>query len=835
MADRLTSAELEQMQESVKETTDLSKKLRDVFKDINRQTDLTSNGFKNIIAAAQTNQNLAERYLIAQKASETITAKINELKGKTGYLDKLSLDFKEQELLLQRDIMAAQLQAVQTSNNISAQAKQQAIDKLRTEEALRDAEFQVLKAKNSSASSNNAIILQLQQQLGIIEGFTPSLQRSTGYLSGFSKYIGNSNTSKMASDFGKMGEYLKDGLPTGKQFFQHLIEKGYENFKLFDKAAVSVRSHLGVLPGQAKQLEVLIKQVGIDSMHLGATFEDVAKSINAITDEFTSLVAQDKSLLTTTTALAKQFGVAESTSVKFLKTLGGISDNSASSQKSMIGFAQKMASASGVPLGKIMEDVANASDDARMFIGASATAMVKAATAARMMGIDLNKAASTAEKLLQFESSISSELKASALLGQNVNFNYARQLSFSKDIIGANKEILNIAKQVNFNQLNPIQQKAFAEAAGKSVSELQDMLIQEKNIQLVRNGTNQAAKKALTDYENMMKMKDEEARKVGEVAEQEIIRKANQEKLAQLQNQFNKMMSELAVPVMEIVNGFLTVANIALPIIVKGIAPLYGSVFAISNVIRLSTILFKNLKAAASAGYSFGNAIKASFKTFSKIPSFFTKFSGIFKIFGTVGKFLGPIGLVINAFMFINNLVKRFQEFVGKDGLIVGGLKAVGYAIYDTLLQPFIDVYDWIMSKLGANSPSEIGLSIVKGLVSVSGMILDALVRPFIMGYNLISKYIPGMSEVKMPSEVLSDLSGDAKNTKAGIATSSGESVLVSAIQTSNQQLVAKMDQLIAMMANGGIAVNLDGQRVNAALSKTTYRSGGFGQATSLA
>ena len=39
----------------------------------------------------------------------------------------------------------------------------------------------------------------------------------------------------------------------------------------------------------------------------------------------------------------------------------------------------------------------------------------------------------------------------------------------------------------------------------------------------------------------------------------------------------------------------------------------------------------------------------------------------------------------------------------------------------------------------------------------------------------------------------------------------------------------------MADVANGGIAVNLDGQRVNAALSKTTYRSGGFGQATSLA
>jgi hypothetical protein len=51
-------------------------------------------------------------------------------------------------------------------------------------------------------------------------------------------------------------------------------------------------------------------------------------------------------------------------------------------------------------------------------------------------------------------------------------------------------------------------------------------------------------------------------------------------------------------------------------------------------------------------------------------------------------------------------------------------------------------------------------------------------------------------------------------------------------IQSGNQQLVAKIDQLMTMMANGGIAVNLDGQRINAALSTTILKSGGFGQAT---
>ena len=33
-------------------------------------------------------------------------------------------------------------------------------------------------------------------------------------------------------------------------------------------------------------------------------------------------------------------------------------------------------------------------------------------------------------------------------------------------------------------------------------------------------------------------------------------------------------------------------------------------------------------------------------------------------------------------------------------------------------------------------------------------------------------------------------------------------------------------------MSNGGISVNLDGQRVTAALATTNLKSGGFGQAT---
>jgi hypothetical protein len=485
-----------------------------------------------------------------------------------------------------------------------------------------------------------------------------------------------------------------------------------------------------------------------------------------------------------------------------------------------------MAQASGVPLGKIMEDVANASDDVRVYVGSSAVSMIKAATAARMMGIDLNKAASSAEKLLQFESSISSELKASALLGQNVNFNYARQLAFNKDIIGANKEILKITKQVNFNQLNPIQQKAFADAAGKSVGELQDMLTQEKNIQLVKNGTNENAKKALADYERMMQLKDEEAKNEGKVAEQQILQRANQERLSQLQNQFNKLMSELAQPVMDIVEPLLDLSVAILPGLIAGIKILG---VALAPVASLKFILgiprfIKAFTGALKGGAGVFKAIGGVGKSIGRVLSTVTKFGGIF------GKFLGPLGLIINAFTFIGSLMRRWQET--PKGFL-GGLEAIGGALYDTFLQPFKDAWDWISGLFVGKSPSELGLGIVKGIKSVGGMLLDVLTMPFRTGYNFISGLFGG-SEMKAPSEVLSDITGDVKKTGTDVKSLNNDT-LNNAIQSGNQQMVAKIDQLISMMANGGIAVNLDGQRINAALSTTMLKSGGFGQATTRA
>jgi hypothetical protein len=68
----------------------------------------------------------------------------------------------------------------------------------------------------------------------------------------------------------------------------------------------------------------------------------------------------------------------------------------------------------------------------------------------------------------------------------------------------------------------------------------------------------------------------------------------------------------------------------------------------------------------------------------------------------------------------------------------------------------------------------------------------------------------------------LSDLKGERDELKQ-------------AIRDGNDRLVNGIENLTNLLINGGIAVNLDGQRVSRQLSTTAYRSGGFGQSTSRA
>lgn len=142
---------------------------------------------------------------------------------------------------------------------------------------------------------------------------------------------------------------------------------------------------------------------------------------------------------------------------------------------------------------RIARDLAESYDEVIDKFGIGLNSLIDQTRQANRLGLSIGKVADFAEGLLDLQSSISAEFKASAILGQQLNLQKARQLSFEGDIVGALNETLDRVEDIGgFEKLNFYQRKALAEATGLSVSELQ------KEINLRRQLGSQAKIEAAT-------------------------------------------------------------------------------------------------------------------------------------------------------------------------------------------------------------------------------------------------------------------------------------------------------------------------------------------------
>jgi hypothetical protein len=814
-------SDVDELEKSVKDLTSFSQSLRDVFTKINRETDVLGNNFIAIVDAARTNANLAERYLISQRLQESIQNRINEIKSKSSYLDSVALAFKREEGILQARIVNAQIAALQSrraSISIDTAERLRAIEALKIQNVMNLAG---LRYQHQNASTQSGVVNSLNAQLTAIQAFTPSLQRNATIADVLKNVFGDT-----VSSMGEFGKLLSGTVPT----LQDVLIKGVKMYLEFDKVSFTLRKSFGLLRGEFDVLEKNVKSLAIDLAYLGVTFDGVVAATTAIGKEFNMLVAVNKDLVKDVSVLSAQLGISEAESAKFLKTISSISRGTVASQKGMIGFAKDMANAAGVPLPEVMKEVAEASDDIRIYTGNSVVNLIKGAVEARQMGTTFQKMADTAKKLLDFNASINSEIEASVLLGTNITFQRARELAYRKDILGANREILKIAKSMNFDAMDPFQAQAFADASGKTVTELQEMIQADKELNYIRMNGTAEQKKQLNEMQKMKGMRDVEAKDIGKQAELRLRQQVNQERINQLQNQFNQLMMELAKPVMDVVEPLLLLTTKILPSALQLIKLL---TLASTSLLGPWLLIIKPINifiTALSRGKSLMKSFSLLTMTISKNLGIFSKMSGIFGVFS---RFLGPIGLVINAFMLINNLITRFDEFVGTDGLLLGGLKAIGYAIYDTLIQPFVDAFKWIKEKSGfmANSPSKIGLGIYDGIVSIGPSLSDAITKPFENGYDNISKM---SSNATLPTfnGVINNAVGTNIPTVTTNAVASNESVI-------NQASIIGAIKQGIKEGIGSISVNvdLDGQKMITGISKNVgFRldSGGVAMQTSL-
>ena len=126
---------------------------------------------------------------------------------------------------------------------------------------------------------------------------------------------------------------------------------------------------------------------------------------------------------------------------------------------------------------KVLADVAKVSGQLASQYKNNPELIAQAVVKVQQLGMNLELAANSSNKLLNFSDSLAKELEAELLTGKAINLEQARYYALMGDSAKAAEELMaNIGGLEEFNKLNVLQQRAYAEAIGMSADELANSL-----------------------------------------------------------------------------------------------------------------------------------------------------------------------------------------------------------------------------------------------------------------------------------------------------------------------------------------------------------------------
>ena len=132
---------------------------------------------------------------------------------------------------------------------------------------------------------------------------------------------------------------------------------------------------------------------------------------------------------------------------------------------------------------QVQDAIGKTSNSLQLTFKGSTNELVKQVFEAKKLGSNLSQVEQISSSLLDFESSIQSELEAELLLGKNINLEKARQFALQGDLGKVAKEIgKQEAIMGAFRTKNVIAQQAAAKALGLSRAELADMVMEQEKM-----------------------------------------------------------------------------------------------------------------------------------------------------------------------------------------------------------------------------------------------------------------------------------------------------------------------------------------------------------------
>jgi hypothetical protein len=380
--------------------------------------------------------------------------------------------------------------------------------------------------------------------------------------------ISKSGIKGLGAGFKNIGGQIKTGLLNPANLALGFITQMAAALKIADDGAGKLAKDFNLTYSEALNVRRELGTIAATSMDAALNTKNLQETLTFVGSQLGSNAKLNEADLKTFTKLREQAGYTneELYGIQQMSLLNGKS--LAQNTKEILGGAQAYASRNKLVINEkqVLRDVSKASASLKLTLGGSAEAVAEAAVRARQFGLNLEQAEKISQSLLQFESSIESELSAELLTGRDLNFERARGLALNGETAKAAEEI---AKQVgtsaDFAKMNVIQQEAIAKAAGMTKDELAQSLMDREALTKLSAKEGENAQQAFNRLVQEVGMEEAKKRLGDEQLATQYEQQSVQERFAQAVEKLQEVFVQLAEPILAIVSPLANLASTILP------------------------------------------------------------------------------------------------------------------------------------------------------------------------------------------------------------------------------------------------------------------------------
>ena len=339
--------------------------------------------------------------------------------------------------------------------------------------------------ETSLGNINNALAMEMLQTMGDIEqGKAQQLDISKATTVEEEKMIDIINEQVDAQNrFSKaVTNSLKKGMGLAKKLGLAVLgifaaKQVVDALTTFDGRLNSVGDTFGDLTMGGQAFNTQLINAGSKAIELGFGLDDVLTVVTGLSSEFGISVDKAADISNQVLDTAKAVGVSVDEATKLVGVFVKIGGLTAEEALNLTESTAQLARQNGVAPVAALQDIAASAEDVAAFTKDGGKNIAEAAVAARQLGRDFGSVAQSARGVLNLEDSIQKVAEANAVFGTDINLNKLRELSFSGDLVGFQKEQIRLAKQLSRAAGDDvISREIAAEALGVSVAEFQKLV-----------------------------------------------------------------------------------------------------------------------------------------------------------------------------------------------------------------------------------------------------------------------------------------------------------------------------------------------------------------------